>query len=307
MRRETRAWFGAATFVAVAIDLAGAQAPPTPPPAFELMADTERAFARRSLDAGWKQAFLDYFADEAVGFQAGAVGLAKDQIAKNPDPPPGLSLAWEPRYGDISGSGELGFLTGPVVSQAQGRPPRHQVYASIWKRQRDGTFKVVLDVGVPTPRAAAFAPGLQRASTTNRFSGDYDDRTPPLATADNVLNSALRASQARGYRGRLAPNVRLHRPGLQPLVGETRVLAWLAGQPPFRLGDSRYAESARSGDLGYTWGTYQLVRQTAAPQGGRGPGRGGPAATMEEGFYARVWTRERTGQWQVALDVLQPQ
>jgi ketosteroid isomerase-like protein len=306
MRLATCAWFGVVAALAGAIDLASAQSPTAAPTAFEVMADTERAFARRALEVGWKQAFLDYFAEEAVGFQAGEVGLAKTQISKNPDPPAGFSLAWEPRVGDMSGSGELGFLTGPVLSQAQGRPPRHQVYASIWKRQRDGTFKVVLDVGVPTPRAAAFSPGLERAALNNRFSGDYDDRTPPLAAADNVLNSALRASQARGYRGRLAPNARLHRPGVQPLVGDTRILAWLAGQPRFTLGDGRYAESARSGDLGYTWGTYQLVRRAVAPAGGQ-PGRGGQSASVEEGFYARVWTRERTGQWRVALDVLQPQ
>jgi ketosteroid isomerase-like protein len=307
MQRAVRAWFGVVMALAVAIDPVGAQSPPAAPTPFEAMADTERAFARRALEAGWKQAFLDYFAEEAVGFQAGEVGLAKTQIAKNPDPPAGFTMAWEPRHGDMSGSGELGFLTGPVLSQAEGRPPRHQVYASIWKRQRDGTFKVVLDVGVPTPRAAAFSPGLERAALTNRFSGDYDDRTPPLAAADNVLNSALRASQARGYRGRLAPNARLHRPGVQPLVGETRILAWLAGQPRFRLGDGRYAESARSGDLGYTWGTYQLVRPVAAAPAGSPPGRGAQAVRVEEGFYARVWTRERTGQWRVALDVLQPQ
>lgn len=306
MGRATCAWLGVVASLTVAIDLTSAQAPTAPPTAFEVMADTERAFARRALDVGWKQAFLDYLAEGAVGFQAGEVGLAKTQTSNNPDPPAGVLLAWEPRLGDMSGSGELGFLTGPVLSQAPGRPPRHQVYASIWKRQRDGTFKVVLDVVVPTPRAAAFAPGLGRAALTNRFSGDYDDRTPPLAAADNILNSALRASQARGYRGRLAPNARLHRPGVQPLVGETRILAWLAGQPRFTLGDGRYGESARSGDLGYTWGTYQLVRPAAASAGGQ-PGRGGQSASVEEGFYARVWTRERTGQWRVALDVLQPQ
>jgi len=307
MRRVARVWVGVAAAFAVAIDLVAAQAPLPAPTAFEVMAGTERAFAGRSLEVGWKQAFLEYFSGEAVGFQEGQAGMARDQIAKNPDPPTGFSLVWEPRYGDMSGSGELGFLTGPVVSQAPGRPSRHQVYASIWKRQRDGAFKVVLDVGVPTPRAAAFAPGLQRAATTNRFSGDYDDRTPPLATADNVLNSGLRAGQSGGYRGRLAPGARLHRPGLQPLVGETRILAWLAGQPRFTLGDSRYAESARSGDLGYTWGTYQLVRPAVAQPAARGQAPDSKKPLVEEGFYARVWTRERTGQWQVALDVLQPQ
>jgi ketosteroid isomerase-like protein len=273
-----------------------AQQPPAgvaTPMALADMVEAERAFAAKALVVGWKQAFLEYFSDDAIGFDEGAVGYAKDQIAKAPDPPKDSALVWEPRYGDISGSGELGYLTGPVLNKAAGRPVRHQTYASVWKRQRDGTFKVILDVGVATPRAVPFAPGVQRAPFANRFSGDYDDRTPPLSAADGVLNSALRGSQS-GYRGRLAPEARLHRAGVMPLVGEARILAWLAGQPRFALGDSRHAESARSGDLGYTWGTYKLARRAAG-------------AKPEEGFYARVWTRQRDGQWQVALDVLQPQ
>jgi ketosteroid isomerase-like protein len=274
-----------------------AQQPPAgdaPPPALAEMVEAERAFAARALVVGWKQAFLEYFADEAVGFQAGAAGLAREQISQAPDPPKDSALVWEPRYGDVAGSGELGYLTGPSTSRGPGRPERHQTYASVWKRQRDGSFKVVLDVGVPTPTPVPFAPGVQRAPAANRFSGDYDDRTPPLAAADGVLNSALRNSQGRAYRGRLAPNVRLLRPGTLPVVGESRVLAYLARQPRYALSDSRFAESARSGDLGYTWGTYQL-----APRGAGGK--------IQEGFYARVWTRQRNGQWQVALDVLQPQ
>jgi ketosteroid isomerase-like protein len=271
----------------------------TPTPLLE-MVETERAFAAKALMVGWKDAFLEYFADEAVGFQGGAAGLAKDQISKAPDPPKGSALIWEPRYGDVASSGEMGYLTGPSTSRAPGRPERHQTYASVWKRQRNGSFKVVLDVGVPTPKPVPFAPGVQRAPAANRFTGDYDDTTPPLSAADGVLNSALKSGQSRAYRGRLAPDARLLRTGSLPVVGEQRIVAWLGGQPRYRLADSRYAEAARSGDLGYTWGTYQL----AARSGGTAPNAG---AKIEEGFYARVWTRQRNGQWQVALDVLQPQ
>jgi hypothetical protein len=49
-------------------------------------------------------------------------------------------------------------------------------------------------------------------------------------------------------------------------------------------------ETARSGDLGYTYGSYLM--------------KGEPA---DHGFYVRVWTRGRDGVWRVALDVLQPQ
>ena len=264
------------------------------PQALTQMIAAERAFAARALVIGWKEALLEYFADDAIGFDDGAAGYAKEQIGRSPDPPKDLQLLWEPRYGDIAASGELGYLTGPVrnvlPSRNNGRP-RHSIYASVWKRQRDGTFKVVMDVGVDTPGPVPFPPDFTRASVPNRFTGDYDETTPPLGAADGVLNSGLRTNQSRAYRGHLASGARLHRPNVMPLVGERAITKWLSSQPSFSASDTRYTEASRSGDLGYTWGTYQV-------------GGAGPAA--QEGFYVRVWIRERSGQWKVALDVLQP-
>ena len=265
------------------------------PQALEQMIEAERAFAARALVVGWKEAFLEYFAPDAVGFDEGQVGLARDQIRRGPDPPKDLQLLWEPRYGDVSASGELGYLTGPVRNiraSREGGRPRHSNYASIWKRQRDGSFKVVMDVGIPTPAAVAFAPGFTRAPIANRFTGDYDDTTPPLGAADGLLNAGLRTNQVRGYRPLLAPSARLHRPNVLPVVGERRILQWLASQPAFSTADSRHAEAARSGDLGYTWGTYAVTQRNVPAQ---------------SGYYVRVWVRERGGQWKLALDVLQPQ
>lgn len=262
------------------------------PEALTQMIDAERAFAARALVVGWKQSFLEYFAEDAVGFD-GEAGLAKEQIAKSPDPPADLQLIWEPRYGDVAASGDLGFLTGPVRNVRKSRDngrPRHSNYASIWKRQRDGSFKVVMDFGVNTPGPVQFATGFTRAPGS-RFSGDYDDTTPPLSAADGVLNAGLRTGQADAYRGRLAPGVRFHRQNVMPVVGDRAALRWLATQPAYSVIDSRFAEAARSGDLGYTWGSYVV----------------GPAKKpTQQGFYIRVWQRERNGQWHVVLDALQP-
>src|SRR5215831_10858240 len=130
------------------------------------MVRTEQRFAARALAAGWKAAFLEYFADDAVGFDGERTIKAKDDFRAQPDPPKGLQLIWEPRYGDISASGDLGYLTGPVQTINSARDngqPRPAIYASIWKRQPDGTFKVVMDMGVPTPGAVSFAKGFTRA------------------------------------------------------------------------------------------------------------------------------------------------
>jgi hypothetical protein len=284
------------------------------PPALEAMADTERAFAQRAREVGWKQAFLDYFSDSAIGYDGESIGPAKEQIRGNPDPPKDHQLLWEPRYGDVARSGELGYLTGPsrnILPSRNNGQPRHGVYASVWKRERDGTFRVVIDVGVTTPRAATFVDGFTRAPAANRFAGDLSERTPPLATADSVLNSDLRTSAVRAYRGRLAPGVRFHRPLTMPAVGESAVLRLLAAQPRYDQIDSRYAESAQSGDLGYTWGTWSRRLPPARGRGGQGAaasGRGtAPSASperVESGFYTRVWVRDRGGQWRVVLDVL---
>jgi ketosteroid isomerase-like protein len=287
------------------------------PPALEAMIEAERAFAKRATEVGWKDAFLEFFADSAIGYDGNDVGLAKEQIRANPDPPKDHQLLWEPRYGDVARSGELGYLTGPsrnILPSRNNGQPRHGVYASVWKRERDGTFKVVMDIGTTTPRAATFAAGFTRAPSTNRFTGDLDERTPPLGTADSVLNSDLKTGAVRAYRGRLAPGARFHRPQTMPVVGEAAVLRYLANQPRYTQVDSRYAESAQAGDLGYTWGTWSRplpplrgragARGGSAPAGGRAAGAADGRQRYETGFYTRVWVRERSGQWKVALDVL---
>jgi hypothetical protein len=78
-----------------------------------------------------------------------------------------------------------------------------------------------------------------------------------------------------------------------PVEGIPAIERWLATQPLWTAGESRYAEVARSRDMGYTYGTYAV-----AAAGER---------KAERGFYARVWVRGRDGGWKVVLDVLQPQ
>jgi ketosteroid isomerase-like protein len=276
------------------------------PEALTQMVETERAFAARALVVGWKQAFLEYFSYTAIGFDGGRPGNAREQVAKNPDPPKDLQLIWEPRYGDVAASGDLGYLTGPVKNILPSRnngQPRHSNYFSVWKRERDGSFKVVMDVGTQTPSPVPYPTGVTRAPHANRFTGDYDDTTPPLGTADRLLNTALRSGQARAYRNRLADGVRFHRQNALPIVGQAAVLKWLASQPSYSNAEAQFAESARSGDLGYAWGTYSMApRRAVVAQEGRGAQQ---KLDAQVGFYLRVWVRARNGQWKVAVDVLQ--
>lgn len=264
----------------------------------DAMLATERAFAQRAVDVGWKQAFLDYFADDAVAFAGEAAVPAREGLRQAPDPPAGLQLLWEPRFGDIAASGDLGYLTGPTTTinpARNGGAPRYGNYTSIWRRQADGTYKVIIDVGVNTPGEPGFAPGFTRAPG-GRYAGAETDEAAEkaLSAADAALNRGATVLQAVGYEGRLADGVRFHRFGLMPVTGGAAT-AWLATQAPYGSLESRAAAVAGSRDLGYTWGTYTTrTGGTANSQG-------------EKGFYVRVWSRRVDGTWVVAVDVLQPQ
>jgi ketosteroid isomerase-like protein len=258
------------------------------PPAFEEMAEAERAFARRAQEVSVHQAFMEYFADDAVGFDSGQPASAQADMRKRPVQPrdPNLLFSWEPRYGDIAASGELGWLTGPARFGRKDDPAkvRHGNYASIWKRQADGRFKVVIDIGSDPPGEVPFAPGLTRMPLANRYEGH---EIAPLAraslvAADRRLNAAARTSLSDAFAKAAAPAIRIHRNGRLPVEGREAALAWLATQPARTSAESLFAETAASGDLGYTWGSY------------------------EGGHYVRVWVRDAPGGWLVALDLDAP-
>jgi hypothetical protein len=66
----------------------------------------------------------------------------------------GTSLTWRPVYAVVAGSMDLGFTVGEYI--ATGRGPsgaavqRFGKYLTVWRRERDGTWKFVADGGNPT-------------------------------------------------------------------------------------------------------------------------------------------------------------
>ncbi len=262
---------------------------------FMTMVSTERAFAQRAQETNWRDAFLEYFADGIKGFEGEDV---KERLRRRPAPPKELKFWWEPRFGDIAASGELGWLTGPVrtgLPQANGGKPDFGNYTSVWKRQPDGSYKVIQDVGVSIPDMAPFPQGLTRAPVTSRYAGEEKGAPAQMGLfrADGQLTSELRASgPAKAYADATAPFARLHRQRVMPIVGREAIAAWAVIQPAWSSGETRFAEVAESGDLGYSWGAYAQ------------PAAGEKAA--ETGYYLRIWSRNAQGRWQVVVDITQP-
>jgi len=82
---------------------------------------------------------------------------------------------------------------------------------------------------------------------------------------------------------------RLHRPGGPPAIGPQAIASWLEANAGGLTATSTAAESSAAGDLGYSYGKYDLK-----------------TPRVESGAYIRVWTRDASGRWFVVADVVQP-
>jgi ketosteroid isomerase-like protein len=264
------------------------------PPPLAAMADAERQFAKAATVVGWRDAFLEYFADDAIAFSPGVVP-AKDGLRKQPSTPFSIAeLVWEPRTGDVAASGELGWLTGPSTStnrKAAAPVVRHGCYLSVWRKQPDGRWRVFIDVGANAPEPVQFTPGFARTTIANPYKGS-DSKTAAtgsLAAADRDLNAQIASiGFAQAFAARLAPASRLHRPGSLPQTGRDAIVQWLGANSSSGAAKDVGAESASSGDFGYTHGTFDLKDPKPAT-----------------GVYLRLWNRDADGKWWLTVDVAQ--
>jgi len=118
---------------------------------------TDSLFSILSAEKGAGTAFLTYMDDSASLFPAGEnIITGKDNIKKHfADPSPNTSLTWTPLKADISASGDLGYTYGVYVYKYpddNGHPVyRNGKYITVWKKQSDGSWKFILDIGNTSP------------------------------------------------------------------------------------------------------------------------------------------------------------
>lgn len=263
------------------------------PPGLEMLRRTERAFSQTTSEIGVRNGFLTFFAADAIA--PPDTGSIFRRMASNPsavDPrPPGFT--WEPLFGDIAKDGDLGYLTGPVLFTRPDGSKSHGVYFSIWRKNPEGLWRVMLDAGVDVPSLPAeFASNTFRPAAASAWKapdGAKPDREG-LARADRELLAAAEKNPSAAYGSALAEQARMHRDGRHPVLGREAFLAELERSHESLSGRQLKVDVAASGDLGWTFGTCRI--------------RTGD--TTKDGGYTRVWKRDDAGRWRVVLDVVNP-
>ncbi len=127
-----------------------------------LAGDAKIEQAIRDLDSQWSAAagskeldkIVSYYADNALVMPPNdAAVTSKDGIRsawKEMLALPGFSISWKATKVEAAQSGDLAYSSGTydmTLNDASGKPaPDHGKYLEIWKKQADGTWKVVADI-----------------------------------------------------------------------------------------------------------------------------------------------------------------
>jgi ketosteroid isomerase-like protein len=125
----------------------------------EELIKTDREFSEKSVKEGISSAFIAY-ADEDVILmrdkQFPILGIKELKEYYSKIKKGNAKLEWSPVKAEISKSGELGYTFGNwIYSTKDSKDTVFGNYVTIWKKQKDGSWKFVLDGGNTTPPPAS--------------------------------------------------------------------------------------------------------------------------------------------------------
>ena len=143
--------------VTIALPIPHPTASASPKATADTLKQLEGEFMKAALAKG-SQGYMSYYADDAVEVpNNGPLTPGKANIAKGMGflDDKNNQLLWMPVGADISSSGDLGYTYGTYEFHSKdkdGKPAiEYGKYTSIWKLQKDGNWKVVLDMGNASP------------------------------------------------------------------------------------------------------------------------------------------------------------
>lgn len=262
------------------------------------LVDAERAFARAGTEKGIRDSFLAFIADKGILFRPGPVNGKQFLMAR--PAAPGL-LTWQPSFADISGTGDMGWTTGPWEYRQKDpseQPVGFGQFATVWKKQADGAWKWVIDHGIehaqpPSPAAEWKLPEKFNRSKTEAKADVVATQSALLALEKKFSKAAQSKGMAYAIVEYAADDVRLLRNNMLPVIGikeAASTLALTTAKRPVSW-QAVNADVASSGDLGYSYGSYELKADKAG-------------GASEKGNYLRIWKQQANGKWKVVLDMM---
>ena len=257
------------------------------------MREAERNFAKASIMIGRNAAFAEYFAGESAIFTDKWITNGK-QFSKERKPSP-LALKWEPEFMDIADSRDFGISTGPWEVQEY-RPNTTPLvtgyFLTVWKKQSDGVWKVILDGGSTTP-----VPEGPKHLFRFPSGADKPISSPPVMNVEQLKKELLDMDDKfqtqweishSSFTSFLAPDARIQFSGHLPTTNIDSIKTWTNKLDKSILWQSSGAGAASSGDMGFTYG---LIIQPGKPD-------------KTSGHYVRIWRKRPGTDWKIMVEMV---
>lgn len=126
--------------------------------AIDEIREADQNFSILSEKQGMAKAFTTYAADDVIKLNDGAaptIGFDSLRAQMSRLPANGPVLTWQVLKADASSSGDLGYTFGQWMltkkDNSGKRTSEQGVYVTVWKRQRNGQWRFVIDGGNSTP------------------------------------------------------------------------------------------------------------------------------------------------------------
>ena len=264
--------------------------------ALQEMVKTEQAFSKMAEEKNTRDAFMTFIADDGLLFRPGAVN-GKKWMIEHPVPPTDKKplLAWQPSFAGMAASGDMGFTTGPWEFKGDikdEKPSGYGHFVTVWKKQPDGSWKFVVDLGISHPQSGGpqqhWEPPDAKMKETTKSVDLAIAREALLERDRNYSAATLERGLTRAFVTYAGSDVRLYRANNLPYIGR-RASSEAIGQTKGQVTWQPVAsDTSRADDLGYTHGTYEVADDAYN--------------VIERGSYVRIW-KKKNGIWRIVMDV----
>jgi ketosteroid isomerase-like protein len=244
----------------------------------------EKAYARLAGEKGFREASISVFADDAVIFAPNAVNGKKFWREEKNDP----VISWRPVFASISRTGELGYTTGPWESRKSRDVEKPDVFGhfvTIWQKNKDGIWKVALDVGLDHPQSQEAATEI-KTYLPNLPLAHTESASAELEKRQHSVAESLKNDEA-AVIDNASEDIRIYRNGELPAVGKAAAKKLFSERDAKTIRTPTGTGPSDPADLAYEYGEYS----------------GGHDKTNEHGIYLCIWRLESDGAWKIALDL----
>jgi ketosteroid isomerase-like protein len=250
------------------------------------LVDAEKNFARTALERGIRDSFLQFLAEDSIVFAPGPTNAKKLYIDYKDN---GQKLIWEPIFATIARAGDLGYTIGPwelKKSAKDEKPIAFGQFISIWKKQADGSWKVIVDVGIDNPDSGE-ATGEMQISTPTSTKINPESARKALQRAKRDFADAAKSDMGLAIIATGSDQIRVYRDNSFPAVGMAAA-RMLLGADHSKLAIERSGDRmSDSCDLAFEYGQYLREHHT----------------TNEHGYYLSIWKIDGNGDWKLVLDL----